>query len=787
MTALNRKLVRDLGHMWSQALAICLVMACGIATFVMSLCTLASLEQAQQTYYDRYRFAHVFAHLKRAPASLAERIAELPGVGQVQTRIVTDVTLDVPGLVEPAVGRLVSVPETASPTLNNLHLRQGRLVEKGRSGEVVVGEAFAEAHRLKPGDRITAILNGRKQSLRIVGIALSPEYVYSIREGEMLPDDKRYGVFWMGYTQLAAAFDMDGAFNDVALTLTPGASEPEVLRRLDRLTEPYGGIGAFGRTDQVSHKFVDNEMTQLRSMALIPPAIFLSVTTFLLNVVLARLISTQREQIATLRAFGYTRWEIGWHYLKFVTLLAAFGGILGTVLGAWLGRGLTELYTRFFRFPVFTFFLDAGVVGLAFGLSTCAALLGTFGAIWRASRLPPAEAMRPEPPAKYRPSLLERLGLHRFLSSTMRMIVRQLERWPTKALLTVTGIALAVGVLVLGNFVVDSVDYVIDFQFFLAQRQDVSIAFVEPTASRVLHEVQHLPGVRRVEPYRSLPARLRWGHRSRRLGILGLETRPQLFRLIDVAESEIQLPADGVVLSAKLAEVLNVGIGDKVVVEVLEGERPVREVVVAGLVRDFTTLGAYMALPAMHRMMREADTLSGTFLAVDGQAIDQLYRKLKRTPKVANVNIKRAALESFQKTLAENLLRMKTFNVIFASIIAFGVVYNSARISLSERGRELATLRVIGFTRTEISFILLGELALLTLIALPLGLLFGYGLSGLAIWALETETQRFPLVINSSTYAFAATVTMVAALISGLIVRRRVNQLDLVAVLKSRE
>ena len=367
------------------------------------------------------------------------------------------------------------------------------------------------------------------------------------------------------------------------------------------------------------------------------------------------------------------------------------------------------------------------------------------------------------------------------------MIVRQLERWPTKALLTVTGIALAVGVLVLGNFVVDSVDYVIDFQFFLAQRQDVSIAFVEPTASRVLHEVQHLPGVRRVEPYRSLPARLRWGHRSRRLGILGLETRPQLFRLIDVAESEIQLPADGVVLSAKLAEVLNVGIGDKVVVEVLEGERPVREVVVAGLVRDFTTLGAYMALPAMHRMMREADTLSGTFLAVDGQAIDQLYRKLKRTPKVANVNIKRAALESFQKTLAENLLRMKTFNVIFASIIAFGVVYNSARISLSERGRELATLRVIGFTRTEISFILLGELALLTLIALPLGLLFGYGLSGLAIWALETETQRFPLVINSSTYAFAATVTMVAALISGLIVRRRVNQLDLVAVLKSRE
>ncbi|MCI0640548.1 MAG: FtsX-like permease family protein [Gemmataceae bacterium] len=787
MKAIDRKMVRDLWGMKGQALAIILVLASGIAVFVMALTTLASLVQSQETYYDRYRFAHVFAHLKRAPNSLAERIAEVPGVSRVETRIVAAVTLDVPGLAEPGVGKLISVPESHAPSMNVPHLRGGRYVEPGRPGEVLVSEAFALSHNLKPGDRVNAVLNGRLQPLKIVGIALSPEYIFSIREGELFPDDKRFGVFWMGYTELAAAFDMQGAFNSVVLALNAEANEPEVLRLLDRITEPFGGIGAIGRADQLSHRLVTNEFSQLQGMALLTPTIFLAVTAFLLNVVMGRLINTQREQIAALRAFGYTRWDIGLHYCKLVMLLVVIGVALGTLVGAWLASALTEMYSAFFRFPVFYFVLPPNVVALALGISVAAGLLGTWSAIRRASRLPPAEAMRPEPPADFRPTILERLGLQRFLSVSVRMILRQIERKPRQALLTVTGIALATGMLVLGNFVIDAVDYVIDFQFFNSQRQDVNVAFVEPSSHRALNEVRNLPGVRDAEPYRGVAARIRSGHVWRKLGILGLESEPRLFRVLDAEQKQVRMPPEGVVLSEKLAQILEVRPGDTVTVEVLEGDRPVREVPVSGVFADYSMPSAYMHIDAVREMLREGDTLSGAFLAVDSQYLNTLYKQLKQTPKVANVSVKRAALDTFEQLLNENLLRMKAFNVFFATVICFGVVYNSARISLAERSRELATLRVIGFTRGEISMILLGELTILTLVAIPLGLMFGYGLAGFAVTVMDTETQRFPLVVSSATYAFAATVTIVAAVCSGLVVRRKLDHLDLVSVLKSRE
>jgi putative ABC transport system permease protein len=788
MAMLDRKLMRDLWLMKGQVVAICLVLASGVATFVMSLSALYSLRGTLDAYYERYRFADVFVHLKRAPNALADRVAEVPGVAQVQTRVVEDVTLDVPGLAEPAVGRLVSIPDRPRPGLNALYLRSGRYIEPGRGGEVLASEAFAAAHGLKSGARVLAIINGRKQPLTIVGVALSPEHIYQFRGGEILPDPKRFGVLWMGYTELASAFNMQGAFNDAALTLTPDASEPEVLRRLDDLTEPYGGLGAYGRADQPSHQFITNEIKELRGIALVIPAIFLAVAAFLLNVVLARLIQTQREQIAALKAFGYTSREVGWHYLKLVLLMVLFGVALGTAIGAWLGRGVTEMYTHFFHFPVFTYRLDGSVVFWALGVSGGAAVVGTLGAVGRAVALPPAEAMRPEPPATYRPTLVERLGLERFFTPPARIVLRQVERRPGKAFLTTVGIALAVAVVVLGNFGLDAINQVIDTQFYLGQRQDMTVTLVEPASARALEELAHLPGVRHCEGFRSLPARLRSAYHARRVGIQGLDAHGELNRLMDMERRAVALPPRGLVLSAKLAAILGVGVGEPVTVEVLEGTRPVREVPVMGLMDDFAGLSAYMDVRAANELMHEGNVVSGAFLAVDPEQAERLYTVLKNTPRAAAVSVKAATLQSFRQTIAENLLRMRTFTVLFAAIIAVGVVYNSARIALSERSRELATLRVLGFTRAEVALILLGELAFLTLIAIPLGLALGHGLAALVIRvAYDTELFRIPLVVSWSTYAFAASVTLAAAVLSGLIVSRLLGRLDLVAVLKSKE
>jgi putative ABC transport system permease protein len=787
MTALNRKLFRDLAHLKGQAIAISLVMACGVAAFVNATSTSASLEGALSAYYDRYRFADVFAHLKRAPNSTAERVAAIPGVGQVQTRVVIDVTIDVPGMKEPATGRLVSVPDVPAPGLNRVYLRAGRYVEPGRRGEVMVHESFALAHNLNPGDSLAAVINGRWERLAIVGIALSPEYVYAIRPGEALPDDRRFGVFWMAYSELAPAYDMDGAFNDIAASLTPDASEQEVVRQIDVITDEFGGIGAHGRSDQLSHKLIDGEISQLRGMALIPPSIFLSVAAFLLNVVMGRLIGLQREQIAVLKAFGYSRPEIGWHYMKFVLVLAVAGAAIGVGVGAFFGTQMTAMYAQFFRLPDYEYRLDRWIIVVAVMLTSAAAVVGTVSAVRRAMVLPAAEAMRPEPPAEYRRTWLERIGLAHVLPSAGRMILRRLGRQPLRAALTVFGIALSCAILVMGSFVSDTVDYLLEFQFFRVQRYDVSLGFVEPASPKAVYEAAHLPGVTRAEPFRGVPSRIRFGPRHRRIGITGLVSDPQLFCPLDAKGRPIPIPPEGLVVSAKLAQVLGANVGDVLTVEVLEAERPVVRVPLAAVTEDFSGLSAYMHIAAVRKMLREADTASGVFLAVDPNQLDALYAQLKETPRVGAVTIKSAALRSFEKTMAENLLKIRAINLIFASIIAFGVVYNTGRIALAERARELATLRVIGFTRAEVSVLLLGEMAVLTVLALPVGMGLGYGLARFAVMALENENQRVPFHIEPHTFAFAATVVLIAAAVTSLIVRRRVDQLDLVEVLKSRE
>jgi putative ABC transport system permease protein len=785
--ALHRKLLRDLWGIKSQALAIGAVIAVGVMVFTMYLSTFRSLRLTQETYYERNRFAEVFAGLKRAPRSLLPRVEAIPGVGRADARVVAQVTLDVPEVEEPATGMLISVPVPDRATLNDVVLTGGRYLEPGRAGEVLVSEGFALANDLEPGDSVAAILNGRRQELEIVGIALSPEYVYAIRAGDLFPDDRRFGIFWMEERALANAFDMEGAFNDLALTLERGASEPEVIARLDRLLERYGGLGAVPRRLQTSHWYLESELVGLQTVGMIVPVIFLVVAAFLLNVVLGRIVAVQREQIAALKALGYSDREVGFHYVAWGLVIAGAGMTAGVGCGAWLGHFMVRMYNDYFRFPVLRYRLDPEIALGVVAVALAAAVVGAFFAVRRAVRLPPAEAMRPEPPAVYRRSWIDLPAMQRLLPPAARMVLRNLQRRPARAAASVVGIAFSAAMLVSTTFFFDAFDEMIAVAFGIAQRQDMTVSFVEPVSASALHEIERLPGVLDAEPMRSVPARLRHGPRSRQVGILGLVAEPRLNRLIDSTQRPVRLPEGGLVLSDKLARTLGAATGDTLVVEVLEGERPIRRVPVVRVVEEYLGSNAYMEIGSLRRMMGEGGSLSGAFLSVDEARSDELYRRLKRTPKVAGVNLQREALRTFQKTIDETMGVFLFFNVLFAGVIAFGVVYNAARVSLSERSRELASLRVLGFHKREIAAILLGELALLTLAALPLGLLLGYGLADLIVRLYDTELYRFPLVILPRTYALACLTVLAAATLSGLVVRRRLGRLDLVAVLKTRE
>jgi putative ABC transport system permease protein len=787
MLAIHRKLIRDLLQMKGQAVAIAAVIGCGLAVFIGARNTLESLSKARDSYYDRYRFADVFASLKRAPVSLAERIAALPGVAAMEHRVVEGVTLDLPGLDEPAVGKMVSLPDREDPILNNVHLLEGRFPEAERSGEILAEEAFMKANRFEPGDKIRAVLNGRLHTLTIVGIGLSPEYITTIQPGSLFPDDRRFGVFWMRRNQIETVFEMEGAFNDLTLSLMPGANEKEVIRRLDLLLENYGGLGASGRDQHLSHRFISDELQQLKTMSIIPPSIFLGVAAFLLNVSLRRILSLQREQIAALKAFGYGNRDVGLHYLQMVGAIITGGVLCGWIIGTWMGKSMTGMYAGFYRFPDTTFRPEFSVYLSGAALSYFAGIVGVAAGVMQAVSIPPAEAMRPEPPPTYRPSLIERLGWHRWLSQAPRMILRELTRRPMKAALTTLGIAFACAILIVGNFGKDAIDYLIDFQFGLQQRQDATITFHEAVPESAIGSLGAIPGVVRIETFRSIPVRLRHGSLSHQTAITGLDDGRDLNRLIDASEKVFDLPSRGLVISSQLAKMLDLNRGDSVQIEVLDGERLVLETVINALVDDFSGTSAWMRREELHRLLGEGPVISGAYLKFDPAREGAAYRALKEAPAIAAVNLQKIAMQSFVDNFAENILRMRMINILFASVIAVGVVYNSARVSLSERSRELATLRVIGFTRAEVSRILLGELALLTAISIPVGFLIGSGLCRFISKALETELYRIPFVLNPSTYAVAALVIVLAAVFSSLIVRRGVDHLDMIAVLKSRE
>jgi putative ABC transport system permease protein len=681
----------------------------------------------------------------------------------------------------------MSVPNNRDPLLNKLYLKTGRMVDSSKDNEVVVSDAFAGAHQFKPGDSFGAVINGRWKTLVITGIALSPEFVLQVKPGGISPDFKRYGILWMSREAVGTAYDMDGAFNDVVLSLLPGAKFDDVITRLDAVLDRYGGFGAVGRKDQISHRFLTEEFRQLERFAGIFPAIFIGVAAFLLNVVISRTVSTQREQIAALKAIGYSNFAVGMHYTKLVLFIVLIGVASGIAAGVWLGRGLGGIYMDFYRFPYFDFELRPSVVIAAVLITAGSALLGTLRAVYQAALLPPAQAMRPEPPMSYRKTTLEKIGLEPILSQPTRIVLRNIERKPFKALLTVVGISFGCAVMVASGFFSDSVDFMVDVQFRQAQREDMTITYIEPSARRTIHELKGLFGVEQVEPFRTVPAQFRYGHRTYRTVIQSFEPGTGLHYLLDTRLKPIELPPSGIVLTDYLAEMLGIKVGDKLTVEVLEGNRPVRQVPVVSLVKQYIGVMGYMDRSALNRMMREGDLVSGAYLTVDSAEQPAVYRKLVEMPRVAGTAVRMDEIRNFYETQAESMLFFTFIATVLAGTIAFGVVYNSARISLSERSRELASLRVLGYTRGEISYIFLGELGVLTLAALPLGFALGRGLCAYIATAVQSDLFRVPVVIENETYALGAAVVLVSASLSGLIVRHRLDHLDLVAVLKTRE
>jgi putative ABC transport system permease protein len=787
MQALNIKLLRDFRRLWAQALAIALVVAGGVATMVLGVGAHHSLERTRDAYYERYGFADIFATVRRAPIELVARIAELPGVNMVEPRIVQWALLDIPNVREPATGQFISLPEKREQALNRLYLRTGRWPEAQSEREVVVSEGFAVAHGFLPGARFAAVMNGSKRELVVVGVALSPEFIFAVGPGDIMPDNRRFAVVWMPERALAAAYKLKGAFSSVSLGLLPGVEPAEVLRHVDALLKRYGGRAAYGRKDQTSHAWLDHELTMLENMSRTLPPIFLIVTAFLVNLTLGRLVALEREQIGLLKALGYSNRSVAWHYVKLVLVITCSGILIGSVAGTLWGNQVTGLFGDFFRFPFLLFSRDLSPYLIGAALSMVAALAGAMRAIREVVRLAPATAMQPPAPPHYRQLWRSTYASGHLVGQPVVMMARNIVRYPVRSAFTVLGIGLAGGILVVSLYVRETMENLVDVTFFLADRQSATLILGERRSSKALYEAAHLPGVLAMQAVREVSVRIRRGSVERRVMLSGRPQQAMLSRVIDERLHAVELPAEGLAISSYLAGILGVGRGDLVELDLLDGADRTVTVPVAATVEDYFGLRAMMDANALARLMREAPAINGVHVLLDANRMDAFYAAVKSTPNLSGLALQRASLANFREAVAVMVNTMASIYTALAVVIAFGVVYNNARISLSERARDLASMRVLGFTRGEVLRILLLELAVLTVLAQPLGWSIGYGLAWFMKVRLAGEVMRVRLVVAPVTYAMASLVILGAAALSALVVRRRVYALDLVAVLKTRD
>ncbi len=781
MTALRRKLLRDLSGSGGLLVAIAAIMAVGVSCYVSMSAAHANLSQAQREYYARCRMADFQIDLKKAPLDALKPLASMPGV-RIRPRIESRLTIDLPGVQKPINGQVYSLPLQRRSVINDIVVTRGSYFTGLHGAEVIVNDAFAKQHRLYPGSKLTVLLNNRRQELVVVGTAISSEFVYVMAPGGLIPDPDNYGILYLSDDYMEEVFDFDGACNQVVGTLSPDLRQ-QVQRFLDHaelMLADYGVFTTVPRSEQPSHQFLENEIEQLWVFAVLLPGIFLAVAAAVLNLLLGRLIEQQRTIIGTLKALGYSNWHLLLHYLQFGLVVGLIGGLFGCVLGYLLAGTFTSLYRTFFEFPSLNNDLQPSVFAIGMLISLLCALAGTAYSTRKMLKLEPAEAMRPKPPRQGGAILLERLPwLWNRLDTGWRMVLRNVFRNRVRTLVGVFAAAMGTTLVANGLLANQSLFYLLDFQFEKVLLSDIDLVFKDEQNRSALYEVKRMPGVDAAEPTLQVACTFRSGHHRKRAGITGLIPESQLTVPRDRQGRAVRIPSAGLVMGRALAERLHVQAGDTVTIRPIKGLRRRHQVQVVSVADGYLGLSCYANLQYLSRLIGEEDVLTGVQLKVnpDQRVRREFYRQLKQLPGVAGYSSRDEVVSNLMDTLLETNLAAVGVIIAFAGALFFGSTYNAATIALTERQREVATMLVLGYTPQAISRLFWRESFVVQMTGTLLGMPLGYLL---LIYVAETaanEIARLPLVAPPIVWVWVLGVSFLFSLVSHLVVRRRIYQL----------
>jgi putative ABC transport system permease protein len=790
MRALTKKMLRSVLRNRAQILAVVAVVTCGTACYICLASLHNNLELTRDTYYAQNRFADFEIQLERAPNSTLFKLQEIPGVRQVRGRIVQDVKLDVEGVTEARMGRMVSVPDTGGNFLNSVVVVKGKFFEPGAQEEVILSEQFADANNLFVGDNLKVTADGKKHTLKIIGLGLSPEYVYIIRNiQELVPAPERFGILWVTDDFAESALNMEAESNSIIGSVESEDMLETILDTAENQLDDYGIFAKTKRENQLSNRLLSDEIKNLGVIARVIPTVFLGIAALVIMILLNRMVRNERTQIGLMKAYGYSNLSIAFHYLQFALMLSLVGCFFGFLVGQWGAQEMIKIYVQFFAFPILKSRVYPQVLAQAMLICIAFSMAGAAVAAFRASRIHPAESMRPEAPVIGHRVLLEQISMiWKRLSFTWKMIVRNVSRHKFRSSLNAFGVMISTTLLIIGFFSIDGIDYLMDFEYSRTQRQDVQVSFFLERNKEALYEAQRFDYVTHAEPLLQYPFTLTNGWRTKDVLIVGLERDARLRRLMDTNEQVVDIGEGGLVLSEKLAQMMSLNVGDSVKMKPMMGRVTTEKIIkVTKIVQQYFGASGFMNIKALSRVLDEPFAMNSVLVSTDPGKSRLMNDELDDIPLISSVTVKADTIDSMETTMNMQMKVMSFMTVLFAGVIAFSIIYNITSVSLSERERELASLRVMGFSQKEVGRILYYENILMGIVGLflgvPLGMLVCRGL----VTAFDTEMIRLPYHLNPRTFIISITCTCIFVLISNLAIRHKINTLDLVETLKERE
>ncbi len=783
-----RKLLRDLKDNKAAYIACVVVIGIGLMVFTFSAIVLENLQAAKDDFYRDYNFADGFIRVRGIPDAEINRIKQIEGVAYLEGRLVKDVRVLLPGKDESIFLRLVSTVPGEREGLNRVQMLKGEEPD-GRSRDLVVAPDFFAANELNLGDILPVIAAGHIYDLRISGVGQSPEFVYALRTAQdIYPNPETFGIAHVPLSVMRSIFQEGESYNDLVFSLNPGYSYEDVEARMKPRLERYGLESMYPKKDQVSEVILNQELDQMRGMVTTLPVLFLFVAAVILYILIKRMVEQQRGQIGTLKAFGYTNREILVHYISYAVIIGIAGGILGGLSGIWISFPLTELYKEFFSLPGLESHFSLKYMLADILMATSFSLVAGYFAGTDILKLQPAEAMRPPTPPEGGKTWLEQQQLYwNCLNIQGKMATRNIFRNKARAFFTMLGITFAFAMIATTWYFQAITEVMITDQFVKVQTHSAKVVFSSPQAKdAVVREIGRFPGVNRVEPVLEVPALLRHNWHEKGSVIMGLSQDSQMYNILTDSGEKLHPPSNGVLLSSRLAELLEVKQGDFIEIDSFYNGGKAVNVEVVDVVPQYLGVNAFMEIDALSALLKQSKMATSVLVDLEQDSLSALKDKYQDSERIAVVEDRGAMLATFNE-LMESYGYMIYVLAIFALITGFAVVYNSSIVSLSERQRELASLRVLGMSPGEVLQILTFEQWFISIFAMitgiPLTILLIKGMAD----SMNNDMFSIPFIVEFFPFIMAILGTAFFVVIAQWTINKKIHKLSMVEVLKERD